>query len=178
TCARPISPSFFSCRRRHTRFSRDWSSDVCSSDLLRNGEVPGAVGAASYGDCVAGHPAHSSASASSKGNASMHEVKAVVVKARNEPATVETILVPDPGPGEALVDVVTCGVCQTDLHYKVGAVGEEFPYLLGHEAAGVVAAVGDGVTEIAPGDRVILNWRAVCGQCRACRKGQLHYCFA
>lgn len=108
----------------------------------------------------------------------MHEVKAVVVKARNEPATVETILVPDPGPGEALVDVVTCGVCQTDLHYKVGAVGEEFPYLLGHEAAGVVAAVGDGVTEIAPGDRVILNWRAVCGQCRACRKGQLHYCFA
>ncbi|MBJ2120108.1 S-(hydroxymethyl)mycothiol dehydrogenase [Arthrobacter sp. MSA 4-2] len=107
----------------------------------------------------------------------MHEVQAVVVRAKNEPATVETILVPDPGPGEALVDVLTCGVCQTDHHYQVGAVGDDFPYLLGHEATGVVSAVGEGVTEVAPGDRVILNWRAVCGQCRACRKGQPWYCF-
>ncbi|RJU01070.1 S-(hydroxymethyl)mycothiol dehydrogenase [Arthrobacter frigidicola] len=107
----------------------------------------------------------------------MHEVQAVVVRAKNEPATVETILVPDPGPGEALVDVLTCGVCQTDHHYKVGAVGDDFPYLLGHEATGVVSAVGEGVTAVAPGDRVILNWRAVCGQCRACRKGQPWYCF-
>ncbi|MEE6282300.1 S-(hydroxymethyl)mycothiol dehydrogenase [Georgenia sunbinii] len=108
----------------------------------------------------------------------MHEVKAVVVKAKNEPATVETILVPDPGPGEALVDVITCGVCQTDLHYKVGGVSDDFPFLLGHEAAGVVSAVGEGVTEVAVGDNVILNWRAVCGDCRACRKGQPWYCFA
>ena len=108
----------------------------------------------------------------------MHEVRAVVVKGKNEPATVETILVPDPGPGEALVDVVTCGVCQTDLHYKVGGVSDDFPFLLGHEASGVVAAVGEGVDEVAVGDRVILNWRAVCGQCRACRKGQPWYCFA
>ncbi|WP_454085012.1 S-(hydroxymethyl)mycothiol dehydrogenase [Georgenia sp. Marseille-Q6866] len=108
----------------------------------------------------------------------MHEVKAVVVKEKNAPATVETILVPDPGPGEALVDVVTCGVCQTDLHYKVGGVSDDFPFLLGHEASGVVSAVGEGVTEIAVGDRVILNWRAVCGECRACRKGQPWYCFA
>ncbi|WP_159617795.1 S-(hydroxymethyl)mycothiol dehydrogenase [Arthrobacter zhaoguopingii] len=107
----------------------------------------------------------------------MHEVQAVVVRAKNGPAAVETILVPDPGPGEALVDVLTCGVCQTDHHYKVGAVGDDFPYLLGHEATGVVSAVGEGVTEVAPGDRVILNWRAVCGQCRACRKGQPWYCF-
>ena len=108
----------------------------------------------------------------------MHEVRAVVVKGKNEPATTETILVPDPGPGEALVDVVTCGVCQTDLHYKVGGVSDDFPFLLGHEASGVVAAVGEGVTEVAVGDRVILNWRAVCGDCRACRKGQPWYCFA
>jgi S-(hydroxymethyl)mycothiol dehydrogenase len=107
----------------------------------------------------------------------MHKVKGVVVKAKNEPATVETILVPDPGPGEALVDVLTCGVCQTDLHYKVGGVGDNFPYLLGHEAAGVVSAVGDGVTEVEVGDHVILNWRAVCGECRACRRGEPWYCF-
>ncbi|NVC23430.1 S-(hydroxymethyl)mycothiol dehydrogenase [Kocuria salina] len=108
----------------------------------------------------------------------MHEVRAVVVTAKNTPATLETILVPDPGPGEALVDVLTCGVCQTDLHYKVGAVGDDYPYLLGHEASGVVAAVGEGVTEVAVGDKVILNWRAVCGECRACRRGEPWYCFA
>ncbi|MCJ8504989.1 S-(hydroxymethyl)mycothiol dehydrogenase [Kocuria flava] len=107
----------------------------------------------------------------------MHEVRAVVVKAKNEPAVVETILVPDPGPGEALVDVVTCGVCQTDHHYQIGAVGDDFPFLLGHEATGVVSAVGEGVTDLAPGDTVILNWRAVCGQCRACKKGRPWYCF-
>ncbi|MFE7632249.1 S-(hydroxymethyl)mycothiol dehydrogenase [Kocuria sp. NPDC057446] len=108
----------------------------------------------------------------------MHEVRAVVVTAKNAPATLETIHVPDPGPGEALVDVLTCGVCQTDLHYKEGAVGDDYPYLLGHEASGVVSAVGEGVTEVAVGDKVILNWRAVCGECRACRKGEPWYCFA
>ncbi len=108
----------------------------------------------------------------------MHEVRAVVVTAKNAPATLETILVPDPGPGEALVDVLTCGVCQTDQHYQAGEVGEDFPYLLGHEATGTVAAIGEGVTEVAVGDTVILNWRAVCGQCRACRKGEPWYCFA
>ncbi|NHU84581.1 S-(hydroxymethyl)mycothiol dehydrogenase [Kocuria sp. JC486] len=108
----------------------------------------------------------------------MHEVKAVVVKAKNEPAVVETILVPDPGPGEALVDVLTCGVCQTDHHYQVGGVSDDFPFLLGHEATGVVSALGEGVTGLAVGDRVILNWRAVCGECRACRRGEPWYCFA
>src|SRR3712207_1023840 len=107
----------------------------------------------------------------------VHKVKAVVALEKDAPVSLETILVPDPGPGEALVDVLTCGVCHTDLHYKQGGIGDEFPYLLGHEATGVVSAVGEGVTEVAVGDRVILNWRAVCGQCRACAKGQPQYCF-
>jgi S-(hydroxymethyl)mycothiol dehydrogenase len=105
------------------------------------------------------------------------EVRAVVSRAKNEPVSVETIVVPDPGPGEALVRVQACGVCHTDLHYVQGGIGDDYPYLLGHEAAGVVEAVGDGVTEVAPGDFVVLNWRAVCGQCRACRRGRPWYCF-
>ena len=108
----------------------------------------------------------------------MHKVKAVVALAQDAPVTVTTINVPDPGKGEALVKVLTCGVCQTDHHYVTGGVGQDFPYLLGHESAGIVEAVGDDVTNIAPGDLVILNWRAVCGECRACRKGQPQYCFA
>ena len=105
------------------------------------------------------------------------EVRAVVSRAKNEPVSVETIVVPDPGPGEALVRVQACGVCHTDLHYVEGGIGDDYPYLLGHEAAGVVEAVGDGVTEVAPGDFVVLNWRAVCGQCRACKRGRPWYCF-
>ncbi|UQF83646.1 S-(hydroxymethyl)mycothiol dehydrogenase [Rothia mucilaginosa] len=108
----------------------------------------------------------------------MHKVKAVVALSQDAPVTVTTINVPDPGKGEALVKVLTCGVCQTDHHYVTGGVGQDFPYLLGHESAGIVEAVGDDVTDIAPGDLVILNWRAVCGECRACRKGQPQYCFA
>jgi S-(hydroxymethyl)mycothiol dehydrogenase len=92
--------------------------------------------------------------------------------------TVETIVVPDPDPGEALVKVQACGVCHTDLHYREGGINDDFPFLLGHEAAGVVEAVGDGVTTVAPGDFVVLNWRAVCGQCRACLRGRPWYCFA
>ncbi|WP_262107431.1 S-(hydroxymethyl)mycothiol dehydrogenase [Arthrobacter sp. Marseille-P9274] len=107
----------------------------------------------------------------------VRKVKAVVAREKNAPVSIETILVPDPGPGEALVDILTCGVCHTDLHYKQGGIGEDFPYLLGHEATGTVAAIGENVTEVAVGDRVILNWRAVCGQCRACAKGQPQYCF-
>src|SRR6266516_4893256 len=105
-------------------------------------------------------------------------VRGVIARAKGEPVEVTTIVVPDPGPGEALVAVQACGVCHTDLHYREGGIGEDFPYLLGHEAAGVVEAVGDGVTGVAPGDFVILNWRAVCGQCRACRRGRPWYCFA
>jgi S-(hydroxymethyl)mycothiol dehydrogenase len=102
----------------------------------------------------------------------------VVAKGKGQPVTIETVVVPDPGPGEALVAVQACGVCHTDLHYREGGINDDFPFLLGHEAAGVVEAVGPGVTEVAPGDFVILNWRAVCGQCRACRRGRPQYCFA
>jgi len=107
----------------------------------------------------------------------VQQVKAVVAKAKGEPVELVTINVPDPGPGEAVVQVQACGVCHTDLHYREGGINDEFPFLLGHEAAGVVEAVGPDVTAVAPGDFVILNWRAVCGECRACKRGQLQYCF-
>jgi S-(hydroxymethyl)mycothiol dehydrogenase len=107
-----------------------------------------------------------------------YQVRAVVASAQGAPVTVETIVVPDPGPGEVIVDVQACGVCHTDLHYREGGIGQDFPYLLGHEAAGIVSVVGSGVTDVAEGDFVILNWRAVCGQCRACRRGRPWYCFA
>ena len=107
-----------------------------------------------------------------------HEVRGVVARDKGQPVSVESVLVPDPGPGEALVQVQACGVCHTDLHYREGGINDDFPFLLGHEAAGVVEAVGDGVTDVAPGDYVILNWRAVCGRCRACLRGRPWYCFA
>ncbi|MCD7438426.1 S-(hydroxymethyl)mycothiol dehydrogenase [Streptomyces lincolnensis] len=107
-----------------------------------------------------------------------HQVRAVVALGKGAPVSLETIVVPDPGPGEALVKVEACGVCHTDLHYREGGIGDDFPFLLGHEAAGVVESVGEGVTEVVPGDFVILNWRAVCGQCRACLRGRPWYCFA
>jgi S-(hydroxymethyl)mycothiol dehydrogenase len=107
-----------------------------------------------------------------------YEVKGVVARSKGAPVTIETIVVPDPGPGEAVVDVQACGVCHTDLHYREGGINDEFPFLLGHEAAGVVEAVGAGVTSVTPGDFVVLNWRAVCGQCRSCRRGRPQYCFA
>jgi len=107
-----------------------------------------------------------------------HEVSAVIARAKGQPVELTTVLVPDPGPGEAKVRVQACGVCHTDLHYREGGINDDFPFLLGHEAAGVVEEVGAGVTDIAPGDFVILNWRAVCGDCRACRRGEPWYCFA
>src|SRR6476469_5697851 len=105
-------------------------------------------------------------------------VKGVVALAKGAPVELRDIVVPDPGPGEARVTVQACGVCHTDLHYREGAINDDFPFLLGHEAAGVVEAVGDDVTSVAPGDFVVLNWRAVCGECRACTRGEPWYCFA
>ncbi|MEW1922885.1 S-(hydroxymethyl)mycothiol dehydrogenase [Streptomyces sp. NPDC088360] len=105
------------------------------------------------------------------------QVQGVIARAKGEPVRIETIVVPDPGPGEAVVKVQACGVCHTDLHYREGGINDDFPFLLGHEAAGIVESVGDGVMEVAPGDFVILNWRAVCGQCRACLRGRPQYCF-
>ncbi|WP_068923212.1 S-(hydroxymethyl)mycothiol dehydrogenase [Planobispora rosea] len=106
-----------------------------------------------------------------------YEVRGVIARGKGQAVSVESVLVPDPGPGEAVVTVQACGVCHTDLHYREGGINDDFPFLLGHEAAGVVEAVGEGVTGLAPGDYVILNWRAVCGQCRACLRGRPWYCF-
>jgi S-(hydroxymethyl)mycothiol dehydrogenase len=104
-------------------------------------------------------------------------VRGVVAAAKGEPVAIADIVVPDPGPGEALVKVQACGVCHTDLHYREGAIGDQWPYLLGHEAAGVVESVGPGVVGLAPGDYVVIAWRAPCGTCRSCRRGRPWYCF-
>jgi S-(hydroxymethyl)mycothiol dehydrogenase len=108
----------------------------------------------------------------------MQQVKGVVARSKGAPVEIVTINVPDPGPGEAVVKVQACGVCHTDLHYREGGINDEFPFLLGHEAAGVVESVGPDVTLVEPGDFVVLNWRAVCGECRACKRGEPWYCFA
>jgi S-(hydroxymethyl)mycothiol dehydrogenase len=105
-------------------------------------------------------------------------VRGVISRAKGQPVELVDIVIPDPGPGEVVVDVQACGVCHTDLTYREGGINDDYPFLLGHEAAGVVEAVGEGVTAVAPGDFVILNWRAVCGQCRACKRGRPWYCFA
>ena len=105
------------------------------------------------------------------------EVRGVVARSKGAPVTVETIVIPDPGPGEVVVAVQACGVCHTDLHYREGGINDDFPFLLGHEAAGLVETIGEGVTHVAVGDFVVLNWRAVCGECRACRRGRSQYCF-
>ena len=104
-------------------------------------------------------------------------VRGVIARSKGAPVSVEDVVVPDPGPGEAVVAVQACGVCHTDLHYREGGINDDYPFLLGHEAAGVVESVGDGVLDVAPGDFVILNWRAVCGRCRACARGRPWYCF-
>lgn len=107
----------------------------------------------------------------------MHEVRGVVALGKGQPVSVQAVLVPDPGPGEVLIAVQACGVCHTDLHYREGGINDDFPFLLGHEAAGLVEAVGPDVSNVAVGDFVVLNWRAVCGLCRACRRGRPWYCF-
>jgi S-(hydroxymethyl)mycothiol dehydrogenase len=106
------------------------------------------------------------------------QVQGVISRTKGAPVEMATIVVPDPGHGEAVVRIQACGVCHTDLHYREGGINDDYPFLLGHEAAGTVEAVGDGVTDLAPGDFVVLNWRAVCGTCRACRRGRPWYCFA
>jgi S-(hydroxymethyl)mycothiol dehydrogenase len=105
------------------------------------------------------------------------QVKGVIARSKGAPVELVTVNVPDPGPGEAVVTIQACGVCHTDLHYREGGIGDDYPYLLGHEAAGIVESVGEGVRDLEPGDYVILNWRAVCGSCRACRRGRPWYCF-
>jgi S-(hydroxymethyl)mycothiol dehydrogenase len=105
------------------------------------------------------------------------QVTGVIARTKGAPVELTTIVVPDPGPGEALIRVKACGVCHTDLHYREGAINDDFPFLLGHEAAGTVEAVGPDVSSVAAGDYVVIAWRAPCGQCRSCRRGRPWYCF-
>jgi S-(hydroxymethyl)mycothiol dehydrogenase len=107
-----------------------------------------------------------------------HEVQGVIASSKGSKVMLETVLIPDPGPGEALIRVQACGVCHTDLHYREGAISDDFPFFLGHEASGIVEQVGDGVNNVAPGDFVIIAWRAPCGTCRSCVRGRPWYCFA
>ncbi|OBF11775.1 S-(hydroxymethyl)mycothiol dehydrogenase [Mycobacterium sp. ACS4331] len=104
-------------------------------------------------------------------------VRGVIARAKGAPVEVTDIVLPDPGPDEVVVKILACGVCHTDLTYRDGGVNDAYPFLLGHEASGTVETVGAGVTGVVPGDFVVLNWRAVCGQCRACRRGRPHLCF-
>ena len=104
-------------------------------------------------------------------------VRGVISRSKKQPVELVDIVIPDPGPGEVVVDITACGVCHTDLTYREGGINDEYPFLLGHEAAGTVESVGEGVTHVEPGDFVILNWRAVCGECRACKRGRPWYCF-
>ncbi|MEU1600300.1 S-(hydroxymethyl)mycothiol dehydrogenase [Streptomyces sp. NPDC005708] len=105
------------------------------------------------------------------------QVRGVIARSKGAPVELTDIVIPDPGPGEVVVAVAACGVCHTDLTYREGGITDEFPFLLGHEAAGTVESVGEGVESVKPGDFVVLNWRAVCGQCRACKRGRPQYCF-
>jgi S-(hydroxymethyl)mycothiol dehydrogenase len=105
------------------------------------------------------------------------QVRGVIARTKGEPVEIATITIPDPGPGEVVVKIAACGVCHTDLTYREGGINDEFPFLLGHEAAGFVESVGAGVDSVQEGDFVVLNWRAVCGLCRACKRGRPQYCF-
>ncbi|MGK2879516.1 MAG: S-(hydroxymethyl)mycothiol dehydrogenase [Mycobacterium sp.] len=104
-------------------------------------------------------------------------VRGVISRSQKQPVELVDIVIPDPGPSEVVVDIIACGVCHTDLTYREGGINDEYPFLLGHEASGTVEAVGAAVTNVEPGDFVILNWRAVCGQCRACKRGRPQLCF-
>jgi S-(hydroxymethyl)mycothiol dehydrogenase len=104
-------------------------------------------------------------------------VKGVIAREKGADVEIVDVIVPDPGPHDVIVRIQACGVCHTDLAYRDGGIGDNYPYLLGHEASGIVETVGSEVTHVAEGDFVVLNWRAVCGECRACKKGEPQYCF-
>jgi S-(hydroxymethyl)mycothiol dehydrogenase len=103
--------------------------------------------------------------------------RGVIARVPGEPGVVEEFIIDPPGDGEALVRILAAGVCHTDLSAKNGVFGTDyFPFLLGHEAAGIVEKVGPGVVNVKEGDYVILAWRAPCGNCRFCQIGQPHLC--
>ena len=104
--------------------------------------------------------------------------QAVISREAGAPTRVEEMVVEDPGPGEVLVRIQASGVCHTDLHYKLGKINNDFPFLLGHEVAGIVESVGEGVESPGVGEYVVIAWRAPCGNCRFCAIGQPHLCSA
>jgi S-(hydroxymethyl)mycothiol dehydrogenase len=104
-------------------------------------------------------------------------VAGIIARSKGSVTERVELVVPDPVGNDVVIRVQACGVCHTDLTYREGGINDEYPFLLGHEASGVVETVGDAVTHVAPGDFVVLNWRAVCGQCRACKRGRPRYCF-
>ena len=104
--------------------------------------------------------------------------KGVIARSKGAEVELVDIVIPEPGPNDVVVKIQSCGVCHTDVAYRDGDIEAAFPFLLGHESAGVVDQVGSAVTHVQPGDVVVLNWRAVCGECRACRAGKTEYCFA
>ncbi|WP_018681129.1 alcohol dehydrogenase catalytic domain-containing protein [Actinokineospora enzanensis] len=103
-------------------------------------------------------------------------VRAAVLRAQGEPLEVVDIEVPDPGPGQVRVRLVAAGVCHSDLSLADGTLRQPVPAVLGHEGAGVVVAVGDGVTRVAPGDHVVLNWAPPCRECWFCETGEPYLC--
>ena len=105
-------------------------------------------------------------------------VRGVISRSKGADVELTDIVIPDPGANDVVVRIQACGVCHTDLAYKEGGIGDGYPFLLGHEAAGIVETVGAAVSHVAVGDFVVLNWRAVCGECRACKRGEPKYCFA
>jgi S-(hydroxymethyl)mycothiol dehydrogenase len=105
------------------------------------------------------------------------QVQGVIARSTGAPVELVGITIPDPGPNDVIVRIQACGVCHTDLTYRDGGINDDFPFLLGHEAAGVVESAGSAVTHVEVGDFVVMNWRAVCGNCRACRRGRPWYCF-
>lgn len=91
---------------------------------------------------------------------------------------VEEVPDPEPGPGEILIRIKACGVCPSDLRAYQGTRSSpgSLPRTPGHEWAGVVVGLGEGVTDLKPGDRVVPDWRVVCGKCYNCRRGVFNYC--
>ena len=103
--------------------------------------------------------------------------RGVVYAEPDAPPAVEELTVDPPGPREVLVRVLACGLCHSDLHVvETKGWGTRFPILLGHEGAGVVEEIGSEVTSVAPGDRVVIAWRAPCGDCPQCRRGDPRRC--
>jgi Zn-dependent alcohol dehydrogenase len=106
----------------------------------------------------------------------MRKGKAVLCRELGKPVVVEQIEIAAPRPGEALVRIAACGVCHSDLSATNGTIQMKLPLVLGHEAAGIVEAVGEGVTDLAPGDHVVSSFVHMCGKCRWCAIGKPHLC--